>query len=188
MGVLSGPRIAELVRTAQRLDGKPVLPFLDIDPFVPENVQPNSYDLTLGPTIRWHETSGEPLDPRVAIPTGETRIPPSGLVLARGRLYLGSTVERTECHGLVPVLNGRSSMGRLGLSVHVTAGFGDDGFSGQWTLELTAVEPVRVFAGMRIAQVAFFTLDGPRRPYAGRYQGQVGPVASRLWADTGEGR
>ena len=77
-------------------------------------------------------------------------IPPEGLVLDPNRLYLGRTIERTETHNLVPMLEDRSSIGRLGLFVHVTAGFGDVGFCGYWTLEMFAVQPVRIYPGVRI--------------------------------------
>ncbi len=72
-------------------------------------------------------------------------IPPEGLVLSPNQLYLGRTAERTETHNLVPMIEGRSSVGRLGLFVHVTAGFGDVGFCGYWTLEMFAVQPVRIY-------------------------------------------
>lgn len=116
-------------------------------------------------------------------PPGTTafKIPASGFVLYPGVLYLGATVERTLCEGLVPWLDGRSSVGRLGLSLHVTAGRGDDGWPGRWTLEITAVtHPVKVYPGMRCGQITFFTLDGERKPYEGRYRDQDGPTASRL--------
>ena len=80
------------------------------------------------------------------------KIPKEGLLLQPGTLYLGRTLEYTETHGMVPMLEGRSSVGRLGLFVHVTAGFGDIGFCGYWTLEMFAVQPVRIYAGVAICQ------------------------------------
>jgi dCTP deaminase len=98
-------------------------------------------------------------------------IPPEGLVLSPNQLYLGRTMERTETHNLVPMLEGRSSIGRLGLFVHVTAGFGDVGFCGFWTLEMFAVQPIRVYAGVEIAQIFYHTLEGTVREYASeKYQ------------------
>lgn len=185
--ILSGPEIERLVTQTKlcKAYGHVVesltSPAIDIDPFDPDRVGPNSYDLTLGDRLMVYETySGTPLRSdrgnwtRLFHPTdGEWLLMP-------GKLYLGHTVERTECHGLVPWIEGRSSVGRLGVSVHATAGFGDDGFAGQWTLEISVIEPVVIAAGMRICQIAFAELRGERKPYRGRYQGQDGPVASRL--------
>lgn len=104
---------------------------------------------------------------------------------------VGSTVERTVTHGFVPVLETRSSIARLGISTHLTAGFGDDGYGGTgdgctWTLEITCVHPVLIYPHTRIAQLAFFTLQGERQPYVGKYQSSDGPVASRSWRDYSE--
>lgn len=102
-------------------------------------------------------------------------------------LYLAATVERTVAHGLTSWLDGRSSVGRMGLSVHVTAGRGDDAWMGRWTLELTAVtHPVKVYTGMRIGQVTYFMLQGERKPYNpdGKYSQQDGPTPSRMYLDT----
>ena len=110
---------------------------------------PNSYNLRLSPELVAYKEAV--LDPKQDNRTGRLVIPEEGLVLHPGRLYLAKTVEYTETHNLVPMLVGRSSIGRLGIFVHVTAGFGDVGFSGNWTLELTCVQPVRVYpraAGM----------------------------------------
>ncbi|MFN0197055.1 MAG: dCTP deaminase domain-containing protein, partial [Planctomycetaceae bacterium] len=92
-------------------------------------------------------------------------IPAEGLVLNPNQLYLGRTVERTETHNLVPMLEGRSSIGRLGLFVHVTAGFGDIGFCGHWTLEMFAVQPVRIYAGIPICQIFYHTIEGAVTEY-----------------------
>jgi dCTP deaminase len=98
-------------------------------------------------------------------------IPPDGLVLNPSQLYLGRTVERTETHGFVPMIEGRSSIGRLGLFVHVTAGFGDVGFCGYWTLEMFAVQPVRIYPFVPICQIFYHQLAGEFRAYASdKYQ------------------
>ena len=88
------------------------------------------------------------------------RIPEGGVMLTPHRLYLARTVERTETRNLVPMLEGRSSVGRLGLFIHVTAGFGDVGFCGFWTLEMFCVQPVRIYAGVEIGQIFYHTLEG----------------------------
>ena len=90
----------------------------------------------------------------------DARFPPEGLVLSPNQLYLGRTVERTETHNLVPMIEGRSSIGRLGLFVHVTAGFGDVGFCGYWTLEMFAVQPIRIYAGVPICQIFYHDIRG----------------------------
>lgn len=150
-----------------------------IAPFDPKRVNPNSYNLALGPTLLVYTSF--PLDPYTDNPTREIVIPATGYVLEPGVLYLGSTAEYTETHAHVPQIDGRSSSGRLGISVHVTAGFGDVGFRGAWVLELTVVHPVRVHVGQEICQISYTEVTGPITPYRGRYQNQSGPVASRQW-------
>ena len=102
--------------------------------------------------------------------TQRLAIPEEGLLLEPGRLYLGRTLEYTETHGFVPMLEGRSSVGRLGVFVHVTAGFGDVGFSGYWTLEMFAVQPIRIFAGVPICQIFYHQITGEFVEYASKYQ------------------
>ncbi len=184
MSIISGPWIRQLASFPSRdSEGKPAsLPFLELTPYISEHVGPNSVDVTLAPELRVYGL--KTLDCREENHSFPLTIPGDGFIINPGTLYIASTVERSECHGLVPVLNGRSSIGRLGISVHVTAGFGDDGFSGTWTLEITCVHAVRIYAGMRIAQLAFFTLEGERKPYTGRYAGQQGPTASRMHLPT----
>jgi dCTP deaminase len=92
-------------------------------------------------------------------------------VLTPNQLYLGRTVERTETHNLVPMIEGRSSIGRLGLFVHVTAGFGDVGFCGYWTLEMFAVQPVKIYPGVSICQLFFHQITGDITEYSSdKYQ------------------
>jgi dCTP deaminase len=84
---------------------------------------------------------------------------------------LGRTVERTETHNLVPMIEGRSSVGRLGLFVHVTAGFGDVGFCGYWTLEMFAVQAVRIYPGVPICQIFYHEITGEITEYqSDKYQ------------------
>jgi dCTP deaminase len=129
----------------------------------------------------------EPLDMRVEERVRGLTIPPEGLVLWPGVLYLASTAEYTETHAHAPMIEGRSSVGRLGISIHATAGFGDQFFKGDWTLEVEVVHPVRVYAGVRVCQIAYETLVGEAKPYAGKYQGQRGPKPSGLWRDFDRG-
>lgn len=177
--MLTGPEIARQVEAGR----------ITIDPYDPAQLGPNSYDLRLHPHLVWYDVDpcGGVLDAAEENPTFTTAIPPEGFVLWPGRLYLATTVERAGSDHYVPCIEGRSSVARLGVSVHVTAGFGDHGFDGQWTLEMTAVHPVRVYAGLRVCQVFFDELTGERRPYRGRYAGQAGPQASRLFLDFRDG-
>lgn len=157
---------------------------LVIRPFEEKRLNPNSYNLRLGDKIaRYALDPGQELDPRVETPLIETAIPAEGLRLEPGQLYLAATMEWTETRGAAPMLQGRSSIARLGLAVHVTAGFGDNGFRGRWTLELLPAHPVRVFAGMEICQIAYHTLEGDAPEYAGRYQDAQEAQACRLWRD-----
>jgi len=140
-----------------------------IDPFDEANLNPNSYNLTLHDELMVYEEVV--LDMRTANRVRRLHIPPDGLVLQANQLYLARTVERTETHKLVPMIEGRSSVGRLGLFVHVTAGFGDVGFCGYWTLEMFAVQPVRIYPGVPICQIFYHELCGEFDPYdSDKYQ------------------
>jgi len=140
-----------------------------IDPFDERNLNPNSYNLTLHDELMVYEELI--LDMRKANRVRRITIPPEGLVLGPNQLYLGRTIERTETHNLVPMIEGRSSIGRLGLFVHVTAGFGDVGFCGYWTLEMFAVQPVRIYAGVSICQIFYHQILGDFTNYVSdKYQ------------------
>ena len=140
-----------------------------IDPFYEENLNPNSYNLTLHDELLIYEEVV--LDMRQVNRVRRIQIPEGGMVLSPNQLYLGRTVERTETHELVPMVEGRSSIGRLGLFVHVTAGFGDVGFCGYWTLEMCAVQPVRIYPGVSICQMFYHEITGEIEEYASeKYQ------------------
>jgi dCTP deaminase len=140
-----------------------------IEPFDPERLNPNSYNLSLHNELLTYEELV--LDMKKANRVRRVTIPPDGLVLNPNQLYLGRTVERTETHNLVPMIEGRSSVGRLGLFVHITAGFGDVGFCGYWTLEMFAAQPVRIYAGVSICQIFYHQLVGDFTDYtSNKYQ------------------
>ncbi|MEK6239522.1 MAG: dCTP deaminase [Planctomycetales bacterium] len=140
-----------------------------IDPFHEEYLNPNSYNMTLHDELMTYEEVV--LDMRRANRVRRHPIPPEGFVLTPNTLYLGRTVERTETHNLVPAIEGRSSVGRLGLFVHVTAGFGDVGFKGFWTLEMFAVHPVRIYPGIQVCQLFFHEVVGKIDEYrSDKYQ------------------
>lgn len=142
---------------------------IHIDPFDPAKLNPNSYNLTLHDELLTYEEVV--LDMRQENRVRRLKIPKEGLVLSPQRLYLGRTVERTETHNLVPMIEGRSSIGRLGLFVHVTAGFGDVGFKGHWTLEMFAVQPIRIYPGVSVCQIIYHELLGHVTEYCSdKYQ------------------
>lgn len=134
-----------------------------IDPFDPSRLNPNSYNLTLHDELMTYEEVV--LDLAEPNRTRRLRIPKEGLVLTPQKLYLGRTAERTETHNLVPMIEGRSSVGRLGLFVHVTAGFGDVGFCGYWTLEMFAIQPIRIYPGVPICQIFYHQICGQITEY-----------------------
>ena len=153
-----------------------------IEPWSDAQLNPNSYNLRLGEDLAVY--TDHELD--MARPNGIEflKIPKEGLLLHPGKLYLGRTQEYTETHGMVPMLEGRSSVGRLGLFVHVTAGFGDIGFCGYWTLEISCIQPVRVYPGVAICQIFYHTVSGDYDSYdSGKYQRNSGIQASMLWKD-----
>jgi len=140
-----------------------------IEPFNELMLNPNSYNLTLHDELLVYEEVV--LDMKTPGRTRRIQIPPAGLVLSPNQLYLGRTVERTETHNLVPMIEGRSSVGRLGLFVHVTAGFGDVGFRGYWTLEMFAVQPIRIYPGVPICQIFYHQIVGAIHEYdSDKYQ------------------
>lgn len=153
-----------------------------IEPFSEQRLNPNSYNLRLHEELLVYDPPE--LDMKRDNPTQPLSIPETGLLLQPGRLYLGRTVEYTATRNLVPMLEGRSSVGRLGMFVHVTAGFGDVGFEGYWTLEIFCIQPLRIYAGVEICQIYYHTLEGEYDSYAsGKYQKNHGIQASKLWQD-----
>jgi len=153
-----------------------------IDPFDEKKINPNSYNLTLSDELMVY--TNKQLDMKKPNPAEKITIPPEGYLLKSNQLYLGRTREYTETHNLVPMLEGRSSVGRLGLFVHVTAGFGDIGFKGFWTLEIFAIHPIRVYAGVGIAQIFYHTIAGDFEEYTtGKYQNNAGIQPSMLYKD-----
>src|ERR1700751_84668 len=134
-----------------------------IEPFDESLLNPNSYNLRLHNELLVYEEIV--LDMRRPNRFRRYVIPPEGLVLNPNQLYLGRTIERTQTHNLVPMLEGRSSIGRLGLFVHVTAGFGDVGFCGYWTLGMFAVPPGRIYPNVQICQIFYHTVEGEVTQY-----------------------
>lgn len=155
-----------------------------IDPFDESRLNPNSYNLSLHDELLVYEEVV--LDMRKSNRVERIMIPPDGLVLAPNQLYLGRTAERIEAHNLVPMIEGRTSVGRLGLFVHVSAAFGDAGFSGYWTLEMFAAQPVKIYPGVPICQIFFHQIVGDVTEYASdKYQHSRDIQPSMLFRELG---
>lgn len=183
-GILSDSAIRKAVESGD----------IEIDPFDPARLNPCSYDLTLGDEVAVYDEwvqFGDNFAPRsteidIMSEPKVTRLKfgEFGLCLEPGIGYLMHTVERIHTKKYVPVIDGKSSIGRLFMFCHVTAGYGDAGFRGQYTLEVVVVHPLRIYPGMRVAQMRFHTIVGEvEKPYAGNYTGEAatGPVASKAW-------
>lgn len=156
-----------------------------IEPFNPECLGTNSYDVHLGKYLAVYQD--EVLDARKHNKIDIFEIPQEGYVLQPGRLYLGVTLEYTETLAHVPFLEGKSSVGRLGIDIHATAGKGDVGFCNTWTLEISATQPVRVYYGMPVGQLIYFKVEGEIRnlyhiKQSAKYtERTVKPVESMMW-------
>lgn len=189
--ILTGPEIARLVHVTKQARESGYFQdtgmWIEIEPFYPAQVNPNSYNLRLGPEVLEYGR-GTIFNTKQSAPTATRHtITSAGFTIFPGRGYLFATVERTRCGGLVPTIDGRSGTGRQFLMTHVTAGYGDDGFNGIWTLEMVAlVGPVTVYPDDLLVQIRFEPTFGERRPYRGKYQGQTGPTPYRVkcqWCD-----
>ena len=168
------------------LSGKEIIERKDkdilIDPFNENQVNPNSYNLRLHNELLVYDNPI--LDMKEDNPATKIVIPKEGLVLESKKLYLGRTMEYTETQNLVPMLEGRSSVGRLGLFVHITAGFGDVGFKGYWTLEIFCVQPIKIYPSIEICQIFYHSVEGDYTPYQrGKYQDNKDIQTSMLYKD-----
>jgi dCTP deaminase len=165
MSILTGPEILRQVELGN----------IEIDPFNAAAIGPNSINVRLGPKLLVLRDSSLDLTKAPEI-IREIDIPADGYWLERGVGYLGHTIERIRTDKYVPWIDGRSTTGRYFLLLHMSAGRADLGWNGSLTLEMMALhKPVRVYAGLEVAQVSFFTVEGKIKPYEGRYQGSVGP-------------
>lgn len=160
-----------------------------ISPFHPECMGSNSYDLHLGNTLVQY--NDELLDSKKDNPIRTITIPKEGYTLKKGEFYLGTTLEHTKSYKCVPFIDGKSSTGRLGIQLHFTAGKGDAGFCGQWTLEIAVAHDVIVYPGMPIGQIFYFSLRGAvKNSYDtkdnAKYAGQKGIISSRMHKNFGK--
>ncbi len=156
-----------------------------VEPFRRECLGTNSYDVHLGKTLAVYR--GNMLDAKESNPIEYFDIPEDGFVLMPDKFYLGVTEEYTETHCHVPFLEGKSSVGRLGIDIHATAGKGDIGFCNYWTLEISVKMPVRVYAHMPIGQIIYFAVEGEvltpynKKPSAKYNDKSPLPKESQMW-------
>jgi dCTP deaminase len=155
---------------------------LSIEPFDAKQLNPNSYNLRLNEELLVYDNTI--LDMKVENKASMIRIPKSGLLLEPNKLYLGRTVEYTKTHNYVPMLEGRSSIGRLGMFIHVTAGFGDVGFEGYWTLEIFVIQPLIIYPNIDVCQIYYHAIEGEFETYnSGKYQKNDSIQPSYLFKD-----
>ena len=161
---------------------------IKIEPYTREDLGSNSYDVHLG---KWLATYiNVELDAKKHNKIDYFEIPDEGFVLQPQSFYLGVTEEYTETHAHVPFLEGKSSTGRLGIDIHATAGKGDVGFCGNWTLEISCKQPVRIYKGMPIGQLIYFPVEGEilvkyNQKKNAKYSGQPNmPVESMMWKNS----
>lgn len=158
---------------------------IKIQPYNREFLGSNSYDVHLSKHLATYKD--KTLDAKKHNEINHFEIPDEGFVLLPGELYLGVTEEYTETHVHVPFLEGKSSTGRLGIDIHATAGKGDVGFCGNWTLEISCKIPVRIYKGMPIGQLIYFPVEGEvqvkyNSKKDAKYSGQPDrPVESMMW-------
>ncbi len=161
---------------------------IKIEPYNREDLGSNSYDVHLGKDLARYVD--RELDAKKHNTIEHFEIPDEGYVLQPHEFYLGVTQEYTETHAHVPFLEGKSSTGRLGIDIHATAGKGDVGFCGNWTLEISVKQPVRVYKGMPIGQLIYFPVDGEievkyNEKKNAKYSGQINkPVESMMWKNS----
>lgn len=170
--ILSGKEIVKKIESGDII----------IKPYDKEKVNPNSYNLSLFNELLVYEE--DVLDMKKPNKTKRITIPEEGLVLEPNKLYLGRTNEYTKTDKFVPMLEGRSSTGRLGLFIHVTAGFGDIGFAGYWTLEIFCVQPIKIYPNAEICQIYYHDIHGEYDLYkSGKYQHNTGIQPSMMYKD-----
>ncbi len=173
--ILSDKKILEAIEAGQ----------IVIEPFDRKCLGTNSYDVHLGKHLALYKD--QILDAKKHNQVDHFEIPAEGFVLEPGTLYLGVTEEYTETHNSVPFLEGKSSVGRLGIDIHATAGKGDVGFCNTWTLEISVTQKVRVYAGMPIGQLIYFMVEGDIENYYNKKQNAkynqrtILPVESMMW-------
>ena len=155
---------------------------IQITPFNINKVNPNSYNLSLYNKLLVY--TDDVLDMKKLNNTKEIIIPEEGYILAPNKLYLGRTNEHTQTFKYIPMLEGRSSIGRLGVCIHVTAGIGSIGFHGYWTLELFCIQPVKIYPNIDRCQIYYHTIKGDYDLYSSdKYQNNKDIQPSLLYKE-----
>lgn len=152
-----------------------------IRPFSSSNINPNSYNFHLSNKLLVY--NDDVLDVKKDLSLKEIIIPEDGYVLEKDKLYLSSTIEIMGSEKYIPMIFGRSSIGRLGLFIQITAPIGDIGYEGNWTLQLNATVPIKVYPGLKIGQIMFFSPYGEITPYDGKYKNSRTPRKSEIYKD-----
>ncbi|BBH22583.1 deoxycytidine triphosphate deaminase [Paenibacillus baekrokdamisoli] len=170
-----------MILTGQEICNKHKIGEIYISPFDNNNINPNSYNFHLGDYLKVYKNNL--IDPKEKQEVEIINIPDEGIVLFPDKLYLGYTLETMGSTKYVPIMTGRSSTGRLGLFVHITADLIDIGSINQWTLQIHVIQPLKVYRNMPIGQVTFWKTVGDIVLYNGKYQGSEGPMESQIWKD-----
>lgn len=170
-----------MILTGNEIHKQVKLGKIHISPFTKGDLNPNSYNFRLGDTLKVYTC--KTLDPATQNAFKTIQIPKTGLVLQPNQLYLGHTIEEMGSDHFVPIMQARSSVGRLGLYIYLNSGLGDLGFKKQWTLELHVIHKLRVYPGMKVGQMLFWKPVGTIHLYEGKYKDSVGPETSQIWRD-----
>lgn len=170
-----------MILTGSEIKKQVKLGKIHIAPFIEDNLNPNSYNFRLGKTLKIYKD--KVLDSAKPNDYEEIEIPEEGYILKPNQLYLGHTIEEMGSDFFVPTMQARSSVGRLGLYIYLNSGLGDIGFKKQWTLELQAIHPLKVYPGMKVGQMLFWKPVGKVILYNGKYKDSVGPQTSQIWKD-----
>ena len=159
---------------------------ISISPFEESLLNPNSYNYRLGDTL--YEVMDDVIDPKKKTTYKKIKLTSKGYLLKPNKLYLGNTYEKIGSSKYVTQLIGRSSMGRLGLFLQITAPLGHVGCNHNWTLELKCTQPLRIYPHMRIGQVTFWVLDGEvTTTYdTGKYNRYKRPGVSLFYKEMGD--
>lgn len=171
-----------MILTGSEIEKQVVSGKIKITPFSSNQVNPNSYNYRLNPVLL--EVKDFVIDPLNKTQLKEHTIPEDGFLLVPEKLYLGCTLEEIGSTEYVPSLIGRSSLGRLGLFLQITADLGQVGTCHAWTLELKVVQPFVVYPKMIVGQVSFWKIDGNLGPlYNGKYHKDLIPQSSKLYQE-----
>ncbi len=174
-----------MILTDQRILEEMEKGMIVVRPFQLSCLGSNSYDVHLGSTLATYDS--HILDAKKHNTISCFEIPDEGFLLLPHHFYLGVTLEYTETHAHVPFLEGKSSTGRLGIDIHATAGKGDVGFCGNWTLEISVKLPVRVYKSMPVGQLIYFPIEGNiqtkyNQKASAKYNQQPNrPIESMMW-------